>query len=331
MKKYIMFACIFLLWSMLSSCNTQKTGKILAEVNGHKITTTDLELLSTINPNIKVQLINSEGKKKILDSYIEQELLYQEAVKRGINRRPDVEDKVVLFRKAIIAQAFLNDLLEMKAKKYYEDHPKEFDKLRMSQIMIRYSSPEAINEAKKKGKLFIEHKTENEALKTAKLIKTRLDNGEDFATVAIELSEEMVSKPHGGDVGLVSKNDFVYETLGFTPLLEKAFTMKVGEIAGPIKTRSGYHIITVTRGVETQSFAEAKPEIVKKTQLQEKSKLVQQLKAASKIVYFEDGKKLPQEPNAIESPSLEKKAPVDTKTTKPGEIATPATPTAKSK
>ncbi len=73
----------------------------------------------------------------------------------------------------------------------------------------------------------------------AKSIKTKLDNGGDFAALAKEFST-CPSAADGGDLGLFAANEMVAE------FSNAAFAMSVGEISDPVKSDFGYHIIKVT-------------------------------------------------------------------------------------
>jgi len=221
------------------------------------------------------------GKKRILDNLVEQELLYQEAVKKGINRDPEVRAKAELYRRVIVAQSLLDKELDQASKKYYEENPEEFKKLKMSQIMIRYGDT-------KKGKKAKGVHSEKQALKIATEVKARLDKGEDFAKVASEVSEDMATKRRGGDMGLVAKGDKRFESRGYGPLVEKAYEMKVDEVSGPIKTANGYHIVKVTRGVELESFDDAKSSIAFKTKGKHKANTVSRLKKEGSVTFADE-------------------------------------------
>jgi len=64
-------------------------------------------------------------------------------------------------------------------------------------------------------------------------------DGEDFAEVAKEVSEDPGSAANGGDLGCFGKGQMVPE------FEEAAFSLDVGEVSQPVKTDFGYHIIQV--------------------------------------------------------------------------------------
>ncbi|MBI5299177.1 MAG: peptidylprolyl isomerase [Deltaproteobacteria bacterium] len=282
---------------MISGCNSS-SGKTVVEINGKKITEGDLAFLSTLNPNIATQLATPFGKKQILDNLVEQELLYQAAKKEGLDRKQDVKNKIDLYGKVILAQAFVEDSSLKEAKKYYDANKGEFERLKLSQIMVRYATPEEMKAARKIKNLNVAKHSEPDALKIANEIYDKLKGGEDFAKLAKETSEDPMTKDQGGDLGYVSKSDPKLTRRGFEPLIEKAYTMKVGEIAGPIKTTSGYSIITVTAPAEQAPFEEVKNQVLFKTRGDARTKLLTELKEKNKVVYAKEFESLeaPQQP-----------------------------------
>jgi parvulin-like peptidyl-prolyl isomerase len=73
----------------------------------------------------------------------------------------------------------------------------------------------------------------------AKAAYDRLKKGEDFATVAQEVSKDTGSAANGGELGWQPRSFFVKE------FSDAAFSQKIGEIGQPVKTDFGYHIIQV--------------------------------------------------------------------------------------
>lgn len=298
-------------------------GKMLATVNSKAITAGDLDFLGTINPRLKAQAATPFGQKQIVENLVEQEILYQESVKRGLEHDPKVRAKADLYRRVIVAQAALDDEMDKAAKHYFDEHKSEFEKLELAHVLIRFKS--AGEAAKDKTQPPVKEtatRSEAQALALANSLKDRLAKGGEFANLAKEYSEDPGSKGAGGLLGKVWKEEPRLERRGYGPLLEKAFAMKVGEVDGPIKSPEGYHLLTVTKGVEAQPFDDAKQAILFKIQNDVRTKLLADLKEKAKVEYAEglaEPKKSP-EPTPPAAPPA---APAPTPEAKPAEAQPP--------
>lgn len=71
-------------------------------------------------------------------------------------------------------------------------------------------------------------------------ILTRLDDGEDFGALAVELSTGP-SGPNGGDLGCADSGGYV------PPFAEAVDNAEVGEYVGPVETTFGFHVLVVDR------------------------------------------------------------------------------------
>ncbi|QKY68508.1 peptidylprolyl isomerase [Lentibacillus sp. CBA3610] len=81
---------------------------------------------------------------------------------------------------------------------------------------------------------------------TANEVKSRLDDGDDFADLAEEYSNDNASAQNGGDLGYFSVGDMV-------PAFEDtAYDMEVDEISDPVESQHGFHVIQVTDKRETE-------------------------------------------------------------------------------
>lgn len=277
--------------SLLGGCEKKPSGNAIVSINDRTITEGDLNFLASLNPRIVSQLNSEHGRKQIINNLIEQELLYQESKRQSFEQSADVRAKTDFYRRVFVAQALVEHEIETEAKKYYDTHPDEFESLGLSQIFIGFG-PKEDSHGHDHGKLHKKSKAkkeqsrdEKEALTLANKIKERLDKGEDFAELAKEYSEDPLTKGKGGDIGLITRNDPRLTRRGMNELLEKAFTMKVGESAGPIRTESGFSLIKLTRGVESQIFDEVKASIAYKIKGDVQKKLIEMLKEKSKITY----------------------------------------------
>lgn len=92
---------------------------------------------------------------------------------------------------------------------------------------------------------------------TAKEVKEKVNNGEDFAALAKQYSEDTGSKEQGGEIPGFAPGRTVKE------FEEAAYKLDAGQVSEPVKTTYGYHIIKVTDKKELKPFDEVKGEIRK--------------------------------------------------------------------
>ncbi len=125
---------------------------------------------------------------------------------------------------------FLNDSLKIsdaEIKQYYDTHKDEFVQEERRQLSYV------------KFPIVTTKEDTQEVLKEFEHIKKRLANGEKFNDLALEYSEDPSVKKNKGELGYFSRTDMV------KPFADAAFSAKVGEVVGPIKTRYGFHLIKI--------------------------------------------------------------------------------------
>lgn len=96
--------------------------------------------------------------------------------------------------------------------------------------------------------------SEEEALELAASAGQRLNDGEDFAALALELSSDVVSAEDGGDIGYTDGS-------AFPPEIEEALeTLTLNEVSGPVQTDFGVHLVKLTEDAENvfASFEEVR-------------------------------------------------------------------------
>ncbi len=81
--------------------------------------------------------------------------------------------------------------------------------------------------------------------------------GADFAALAKQYSQDAGSAPSGGDLGFAEKSFFV------GPFADAVFSMKPGEVKGPVKTQFGWHIIQLDaiQPGKSKAFEEVRADI----------------------------------------------------------------------
>jgi peptidyl-prolyl cis-trans isomerase D len=91
----------------------------------------------------------------------------------------------------------------------------------------------------------------------AESILKRAEAGEDFSKLAKEFSQDPGSAQQGGDLGWSERKVWV------APFADAAFSMKVGEIRGPVKTQFGYHILKLDgiQPANVKTFEQSKPDL----------------------------------------------------------------------
>jgi peptidyl-prolyl cis-trans isomerase SurA len=124
-------------------------------------------------------------------------------------------------------------MTEQEARQYYATHQAEFmtpAKVVLREILIAVPTESANGQASFNAGL------DDAARAKANTIHDRLSKGEDFATVAAEVSDSP-SKATGGVIGDVNVNDM---SDALRPLID---VLKPGEITPPIRTQRGYQIL----------------------------------------------------------------------------------------
>ncbi len=119
------------------------------------------------------------------------------------------------------------EISDEMAKVYYDDHKDEFKEEEKRKIQFVIFTTTATPEDSV-GQWDL-----------ARQLIEQIKNGEDFAELAAINSSDPGSKDKGGDLGFFSKGAMVKE------FEEAAFSAKIGDLVGPVKSRFGLHIIKV--------------------------------------------------------------------------------------
>jgi len=128
-----------------------------------------------------------------------------------------------------------------------------------------------------------------ETKEEAEAVRERLEAGEDFATLAQELSTDEATKENGGDMGWIAfdERDIPFSTV--------AFQLEVGEISQVIETARGYEILKVEKKDEDR---ELDPATLARRQSAAFSKWLNDLQAQATIDRYWSEEKVPPDTSA---------------------------------
>jgi peptidyl-prolyl cis-trans isomerase D len=103
----------------------------------------------------------------------------------------------------------------------------------------------------------VEDDDEAAAEAKARALLARVQGGEDFAAVAAEASDDAGTKGAGGDLGWIGRGMLA------GPFEDTLFSMQAGEVAGPVRSDFGYHIIELEeiRQESQRSFEDVRDEL----------------------------------------------------------------------
>jgi len=197
----------------INNFNPEEKKKVLVQYKGGKITVQDFqEKLSSFPSYARVPISDKKRTKDLMKSWLITDLLAEKAIKKGLDKDPVVANEV---KKALEQQ--MVDLLvnrdivgEVKStdeelKQYYEKNKNRYveqEKVKVQEIMV---------------------KDKNLAEKIMRWAKA----GKNFGKLARKYTERPGFKKKNGVLGYFSRGR--WGIIG-----EKAFDLKVGEIAGPI-------------------------------------------------------------------------------------------------
>ncbi|RJQ41026.1 MAG: hypothetical protein C4550_02515 [Nitrospiraceae bacterium] len=114
-----LFVLILVLGFVITGCTKKEDqkGQYLVKINGVTITKEDLRKKVEALPQFAQKMFEGEeGVSRLVDQLIKEELLYQEAKKKGLDRDAGYLKKVADSQKLILISALLEKEIEDKAK-----------------------------------------------------------------------------------------------------------------------------------------------------------------------------------------------------------------------
>lgn len=283
--------CLWLIpWSATAAQVPQAAEQVLARVNGTAISAQELaweigQLKAEMNrrntPLTDGQL--AALKPQMMEILIERELLFQDARQRKIRALdkwvdaaladlkgqlervsslqtyladsgmalPDLKARLakgVVVERLVRQEIVRNiEITEAEMQAYYRDHAELFttsDLVRARHILI---APKDASEG-----------AWQDALQKIQALQKRIEQGDDFAILALEYSD-CPSRAYAGDIGYLTREELV------APFAEAVFALAPGQVSDIVRTRFGYHLIKLIERMpaDPPNFWEAQGEIAR--------------------------------------------------------------------
>lgn len=237
----------------------------IATVNGKALQDDDLRnTLRNFNDGQYQGLIsNPISRAEAVQAVVDQELLVQMGEKEGLDKSSEFQKTMNAARRQLLATYMLEKKLgpklsESALRKYYEDNK------------IRYSTDQ----------VHVQHILTETRAQAEEVMKKAKEPGADFQKLAETLSRDPSAKNNRGDIGFISRDQFVPE---FT---DAAFTAETGSVAGPVQTAYGYHVIKVVDRKLGNKLNYEEVELRVKNALQQRlaRELLTHLRSGAKVV-----------------------------------------------
>jgi peptidyl-prolyl cis-trans isomerase C len=271
MKKGIFLASAASLLA-LGACSADKDAKSAAEapkvpavatVNGTPISQRTVDMIVKQGAS-SGQPDTPESRKAIIEQLALQMVTAEEAIKKGLDKSPEIADQINAIRQSVLANAYVQDFI--KSNPITDDMLKaEYERIKATMTGVQYKARHILVAKEAEAKDIV-----------AKLKK---DPGS-FAKLAMERSKDPGSKVKGGDLGWFDLSGMVPEFGAAVSKLEKGqFTQE------PVKTQFGYHVILLedSRPVEPPPLDQVKPQLSQYLLQQNVMKHLDALKASAKI------------------------------------------------
>lgn len=223
-------------------------GDVVAKVNGDDIREEEIrERLDFITggkgASIDFNNIDEKGLEALAKEVFVQRLVYDEAIKSGVQNDKDLQNKVA----SLVSTIYKEKYLETIAKKEINDEN------------VKKTYDELVAKAKNSKQFKVRHILfKDEA--SAKSAREKITSGSaSFEDVARLDSLDKQSAARGGDLGFIFPEEYVPE---FAAAVKQTSR---GQISQPVKSEFGWHLIKVedSKPAEIIAFDQAKPRIEK--------------------------------------------------------------------
>lgn len=236
-------------------------GKAFATVNGQPIPQSVYDAF-VAEQKAQGTPDSPELQNAVKEELVRREILAQEAKKKGLDKKGDIQGQVELAKQAVLIRAFLSD--------YVKANPVSEAQLKAEYELIKAN----LGNTEYKARHVLVEKEDD-----AKAIIVKLDKGEKFSELAKQ-SKDPGSKDKGGELGWSSPTAYV------KPFGEALTKLKKGEYTKtPVKSDFGYHVIQLddSRPMTPPPFEQVKPQLQQRASQQQIENLLKDLRAKAKV------------------------------------------------
>lgn len=256
----------------LGACNPAKetkpaapvsTGPTAATVNGHAISQRTVDIIVKQGAG-SGRPDTPETRQAVIDQLALQIAVADEAVKKGLDKTPEVAEQLDMIRQSVLANAYVQDFVKNNPVSD-EALKAEYERIKATMSGTEYKARHILVAKEDEARDII--------------AKLKRDPGA-FAKLAAAKSKDPGSAAKGGDLDWFDLKGMVPE---FGAAVSKMGKGKISE--EPVKSQFGYHVILLedTKPIEAPPLDEVKAPLSQQLQQQAVKKQLDALKAAAKI------------------------------------------------
>jgi peptidyl-prolyl cis-trans isomerase C len=256
----------------LGACNPAKDAKpadqaakgpAAATVNGTAISQQTVDMIARQGAAAG-RPDTPESRKAIIDQLALQMVVAEEAIKKGLDKTPEIAEQIDAMKQSVLANAYVQDFIKNNAVTDLQVAA-EYERIKATITGSEYKARHILVEKESEARDII--------------ARLRKEPGA-FARLAMEKSKDPGSKARGGDLGWFDPKGMVPEFGAAVSKLEKGkFTQE------PVRTQFGYHVILLedSKPIEAPPLEEVKPQLTQRLQQQKVKTHLDALKAGAKI------------------------------------------------
>ena len=211
------------------------------------------------------QQLPPDVDQRVRDKLVMDEIISQEAERRGLSATPDYKVQMEQARQALLGQALREDFSKKNVVSDAEIQA-EYDKFKAQSGGTEYRARHILVEKEDEAKALIK----------------QLNGGASFEDLAKKNSKDPGSGANGGDLDFAAPGSYVPEfSQAMTKLAKGAYTDV------PVKTQFGYHIIKLedTRDAQFPPLEEVKPQIQQRLTQQKVAAFRDEIRSKAKTDY----------------------------------------------